>query len=312
MRIIVTGGAGFIGSHIVEAALAKGHEVWVIDDLSTGKRENVAQSAQLLELDIRDTARVLQAVADVKPDVISHQAAQTSVSISTREPIRDAEVNVLGGLNIANAAVAAGVARLIFASTGGAIYGEIPEGERADEAHAKVPLSPYGAGKLAFEGYLPYYAHAYGLQSTVLRYANVYGPRQDPHGEAGVVAIFAQRLRDRQPLQINARERPGDDGCVRDYVYVKDVVAANLAAIEGKVERGVMNVGTGLPTTTRQLIEELQKELGTPAELRFAATRPGDLQRSVLDTRYCSSVIGAHTSLADGLRETARWFKARN
>ena len=311
MRVLVTGGAGFIGSNVADRFVALGHEVAILDDLSTGKRENVAEGARLVELDIRDAERVRQVVAEVKPDVISHQAAQTSVSVSTREPIRDAEVNVLGGLNVANAAVAAGVKRLVFASTGGAIYGEIREGELASEDHAKVPLSPYGCGKLAFEGYLPYYAHAHGLQSTVLRYANVYGPRQDPHGEAGVVAIFAQRLRDRQPLQINARAKPGDDGCVRDYVYVKDVVAANLAAIEGKLERGVMNVGTGFATTTRQLIEELQKELGAPAELRFAATRPGDLQRSVLDTSYCASVIGAPTSLADGLRETARWFKTR-
>jgi UDP-glucose 4-epimerase len=174
-----------------------------------------------------------------------------------------------------------------------------------------VPLSPYGCGKLAFEGYLPYYRHALGLATTVLRYGNVYGPRQDPHGEAGVVAIFAQRLRDRQPLQVNAKSLPGDDGCVRDYVYVKDVVAANLAAIEGKIERGVMNVGTGLPTTTRHLLVELEKELGAPVELRFGACRPGDLQRSVLDASYCESVIGKATSLEDGLRETARWFKAR-
>lgn len=311
MRILVTGGAGFIGSHIVEAALARGDEVWVVDDLSTGKRENVASGARFVQLDIRDAARLNEVVSEAKPDVISHQAAQTSVSVSTREPIRDSEINVLGGLNVANAAVAAGVKRLVFASTGGAIYGEIPEGERADENHEKVPLSPYGCGKLAFEGYLPYYAHAFGLASTVLRYGNVYGPRQDPHGEAGVVAIFAQRLRDRQPLQINARALPGDDGCIRDYVYVKDVVAANLAAIDGRIERRAMNVGTGWATTTRQLLEELQKELGAPAELRFAASRAGDLQRSVLDASYCSSVIGAPTSLADGLRETARWFKAR-
>jgi UDP-glucose 4-epimerase len=312
MRILVTGGAGFIGSHIVEAALARGFEVWVVDDLSSGKRENVPEGVRFVELDIRDAAKLTLLLSEVKPDVISHQAAQTSVSVSTREPLRDAEVNVLGGLNVANAAVAAGVKRLVFASTGGAIYGEIPEGQRGREDHAKQPLSPYGCGKLAFEGYLPYYAHAFGLSTTVLRYGNVYGPRQDPHGEAGVVAIFAQRLRDRQPLQVNARSLPGDDGCVRDYVYVKDVVAANLAAIEGKVERGVMNVGTGLATTTRQLLEELEKELGAPIELRFGACRPGDLERSVLDASYCESVIGKATSLADGLRETALWFKTRS
>jgi UDP-glucose 4-epimerase len=247
MRIMVTGGAGFIGSHIVEAARAKGYEVWVIDDLSTGKRENVAEGARLVELDIRDAERVRQVVAEVKPDVISHQAAQTSVSVShaRADPRRRGQ-----RARWAQRRQRCGGRRREapgLRQHGGAIYGEIPEGERASEDHAKVPLSPYGCGKLAFEGYLPYYAHAHGLQSTVLRYANVYGPRQDPHGEAGVVAIFAQRLRDRQPLQINARAKPGDDGCVRDYVYVKDVVAANLAAIEGKLERGVMNVGTASP-----------------------------------------------------------------
>ncbi|HEX6241173.1 MAG TPA: NAD-dependent epimerase/dehydratase family protein [Polyangiales bacterium] len=311
MRIIVTGGAGFIGSHVADAAVARGHEVWVVDDLSSGKRENLPAAAHFAQLDIRDAAGLTQLFQEVRPDVISHQAAQISVSASTREPGRDAEVNLIGGLNVAMAAVSAKAKRLVFASTGGAMYGEIPDGERADESHAKVPLSPYGCSKLAFEGYLPYFAHAYGLGTTVLRYANVYGPRQDPHGEAGVVAIFAQRLRDREPLQINARAKLGDDGCVRDYVFVKDVVAANLAAIEGKVERGVMNVGTGLATTTRQLIEGLQVVLGAPVEVKAAPSRAGDVQRSVLDATYCASVIGPATSLADGLAETARWFQTR-
>lgn len=311
MRILVTGGAGFIGSHLVDAALARGHEVWVVDDLSTGRRENVPEAARFVALDIRDGDALTKLVCEIKPQVISHQAAQTSVSVSTREPLRDAQINVLGGLNVANAAVAARVERLVFASTGGAIYGEIPEGKRAGEDYARVPLSPYGASKLAFEGYLPYFNHEHGLKSTVLRYANVYGPRQDPHGEAGVVAIFAQRLRDREPLQVNGRAKAGDAGCVRDYVFVKDVVLANLAAIDGAIERPVMNVGTGEGTTTKQLIEHLQEELGAPAELRFSDRRAGDLERSVLDPTYCRSVLSHLTPLAEGLRETARWFKAQ-
>ncbi|HVZ35762.1 MAG TPA: NAD-dependent epimerase/dehydratase family protein, partial [Polyangiaceae bacterium] len=194
MRILVTGGAGFIGSHIADAALARGHEVLVIDDLSTGKRANVPSGARFVELDIRDGKRLHELIGEFRPQVISHQAAQTSVSVSTREPVRDADINVTGSLQLGDAAVEHGVERLIFASTGGAIYGEVPEGARAKEGDRTTPLSPYACSKLAFETYLTgYFAKERGLKSTVLRYANVYGPRQDPHGEAGVVAIFAQR-----------------------------------------------------------------------------------------------------------------------
>jgi UDP-glucose 4-epimerase len=311
MRILVTGGAGFIGSHVAEAALARGYDVWVVDDLSSGKRENVPAGAHFTQLDIRDAARVQQLVAQVRPQVISHQAAQTSVTVSTREPLRDAEINILGSLNIANAAHAHGVERLVFASTGGAIYGEVPEGKRAAEGDPTTPLSPYGCSKLAFESYLRYYAHEYGLSSTVLRYANVYGPRQDPHGEAGVVAIFAQRLRDGQPLQINARSAPGDGGCIRDYVFVEDVVKANLAAIEGKIEEPLTNVCTGEATTTQMLVEHLQRELNGGSEVRFGARRAGDLERSVLDPARCLRVIGPATPLSEGLTRTAQWFKTR-
>jgi UDP-glucose 4-epimerase len=311
MRILVTGGAGFIGSHVADAALARGHEVWVVDNLSSGKRENVPSAAKFTELDVRDGQKLAELVGAIRPDAITHQAAQVSVSVSTREPLRDAEVNVLGSLNVANAAVAHKVKRLVFASTGGAIYGEIPESKRAKEGDPMVPMSPYGCSKLAFEGYLPYYAAALGLPCTVLRYGNVYGPRQDPHGEAGVVAIFAQRLRDKQPLQINAKVEKGDDGCVRDYVFVKDVVAANMAALEGRVAEPIMNVCTGEATSTKQLISHLQKELGSGSEILYADRRAGDLMRSLLDPTRCLATIGPATSLADGLSETARWFKAR-
>jgi UDP-glucose 4-epimerase len=311
MRILVTGGAGFIGSHLAEAALSRGYEVWVVDNLSTGRRENVPAAARFVELDIRDAAGVAQLLAEARPRVISHQAAQTSVSVSAREPVRDAETNILGSLNIANAALAHGVERLIFASTGGAIYGEVPEGTRAKEGDPTLPLSPYGCSKLAFENYLRYYAREHGLKSTVLRYANVYGPRQDPHGEAGVVAIFAQRVREKQPLQINAKSAVGDAGCVRDYVFVEDVVKANLAAIEGAVAEPVLNVCTGEATTTQMLVEPLQRELGAGSELRFGARRPGDLERSVLDPTRCRQTIGPATSLSEGLARTARWFKDR-
>lgn len=311
MRILVTGGAGFIGSHIADAALARGHEVCVVDNLATGKRENVPKDARFAEIDIRDTARVDQLVADFRPQLITHQAAQTSVAVSTREPLRDAEVNLLGSLNIANAAIANKVERLVFASTGGAIYGEVPEGTRATETDPTAPLSPYGCSKLAFENYLRYFKHEFGLQYTVLRYANVYGPRQDPHGEAGVVAIFAQRLRDKQPVQVNAKSEVGDDGCIRDYVFVEDVVAANLAAIEGRVKEPVINVGTGEATTTRMLIDGLQVALGAPVEVKAGPRRAGDLQRSVLDNGRFLATVGKPSALGIGLTKTAEWFKAR-
>jgi UDP-glucose 4-epimerase len=311
MRILVTGGAGFIGSHIADAALAKGYEVCVVDNLSSGRRENVPSRARFAELDICDTAGLDRLFSEFKPQVIAHQAAQTSVTISTREPLRDAQVNVLGSLNIANAAVTHQVERLVFASTGGAIYGEISEGA-AKEGDPMTPLSPYGCSKLAFENYLPYYRLAFGLRCTVLRYGNVYGPRQDPHGEAGVVAIFAQRLRDKQPLQVNAKSQLGDDGCIRDYVFVEDVVRANMAAIEGRIEHAIMNVGTGSPTTTRMLIDGLKQVLGEPSEVKAGAKRAGDIERSLLDASRLRAALGEPVGLEEGLRKTAHWFLARS
>jgi len=309
MRVLVTGGAGFIGSHIADAALAAGHEVLVIDDLSSGRRTSVPKAAQFLELDIRSESGVREVFSAFKPEVVSHQAAQTSVVVSTREPLRDAEVNILGSLNIIRESAAHAVSRFVFASTGGAIYGEIGGDRRASENEPALPLSPYACSKFSVECYLRCFAADTGLPYTVLRYANVYGPRQDPHGEAGVVAIFAQRLRDGLPIQINARQELGDDGCIRDYVYVGDVVRANLVALQGRIAETVTNVCTGEATTTRMLVDQLAAHLGEPIEIRAGARRAGDVQRSVLDPTRCASVIGPATSLADGLRETARWFR---
>jgi UDP-glucose 4-epimerase len=220
---------------------------------------------------------------------------------------------VIGSINICNAAVAHKVQRVVFASTGGAIYGEVPEGKRAKEGDPNSPLSPYACSKFAFETYLAgYYARERGLKSTVLRYANVYGPRQDPHGEAGVVAIFAQRIKARQPIQVFAKSREGDDGCIRDYVFVADVVRANLAAIDGNVERPIMNVCTGEATSTKMLADQLQRELGKTEAVKPGPRREGDLERSVLDPSYCLSMLGQLTSLEDGLRQTAQWFANRD
>lgn len=311
MRILITGGAGFIGSHLAEHALARGHEVLVLDDLSTGRRENVPAAAEFVQLDMRRGDDVRGVFERFLPDAVTHQAAQASVAISMREPLRDADVNVLGGLSVLEACRATGTKRFVFASTGGAIYGEVQDGTRADELTARAPLSPYGAAKLAIEGYLPTYQRHFGVTPTVLRYANVYGPRQDPHGEAGVVAIFAERALRSAPMQINAMRRQGDDGCIRDYVYVRDVVRANLAALEGTLGEAVLNVGSGVATSTGELARAICGAAGTQSALVPSAVRAGDLERSVLDPSRFEQAIGAVTPLAEGLAETLHWFRAR-
>lgn len=310
MRILVTGGAGFIGSHISDALLAAGHDVCVVDDLSTGRRANVPERAKFVQADIRDASAVGALFAQWKPEVVTHQAAQTSVSISTREPLRDAEINVLGSLNILQHCVQHAVKQLVFASTGGAIYGEVPDGKRAREDWLPRPLSPYACSKFAVENYLAAYAREHGLRSTVLRYANVYGPRQDPHGEAGVVAIFAQRILAGEPIQVNARKQAGDDGCVRDYVYVSDVVKANQRAIEGKLEKSPLNVCTGEATSTRELARILEGAAGAKATLRDGNRREGDVERSVLDPGE-PPPLGAPVSLREGIGRTVAWFRDR-
>jgi UDP-glucose 4-epimerase len=309
MRVLVTGGAGFIGSHITDALLARGHDVTVIDDLSSGRWENVPAKARFVEGDIRNAATVAKLFEEQKPEVVCHQAAQTSVAVSTREPVRDAEINVIGGVQLLEQAVKHKVARFVFASTGGAIYGEVPEGRASTDTPPR-PLSPYACSKFAFEGYLGAYAKEHGLNYTVLRYANVYGPRQDPHGEAGVVAIFSQRLLDGQPVQINARRENGDAGCVRDYVFVEDVVRANMLAIEGKIEQRVVNLCTGEATTTLDLAQAIARATGVTPELKNGPRRAGDVERSVLDGGAFLKTYPA-TPLDTGVQKTIEWFRSR-
>ena len=308
MRVLLTGGAGFIGSHVVDGLLEEGCEVMVLDDLSSGRRENVPDGATFVRCDIRDRDAVRRAFLDFRPRVVSHQAAQTSVSVSVREPRRDAEINVIGSLEVLLASVEVGVERFVFASTGGAIYGEVPEGVRAAPGHPLVPISPYACSKLAFENYLAAYGIGRDLSFTVLRYANVYGPRQDPHGEAGVVAIFSQRLLEGAPLQINARESRGDDGCVRDYVYVGDVVRANLRAARGALGEPIVNVCTGEATTTEELARALARAFAVEPELTHAEPRDGDLKRSVLEPDP-SAFGGEPLELGEGIGRTADWFR---
>jgi UDP-glucose 4-epimerase len=303
VRALVTGGAGFIGSNLVDALVARGHEVTVVDDLSTGKRENLdaatAAGAELVESDVRDADGMRDVLGRVRPEVVFHLAAQIDVRRSAADPAADARINVEGTINLLEAARAAGVGRFVNTSTGGAIYGEgriVP----APEEHPVAPEAPYGQSKFAAEGYCQLFGRLHGLSTVSLRYGNVYGPRQDPLGEAGVIAIFCGRLIE--------GERPivfGDGLQTRDYVHVDDVVTANLAAVESDAP-GPYNVGTGVETTVLQLVEALAP-LGTaPFEPEHRPERPGEVRRIALDCTRAREDLGweAMVGLEDGLIQT--------
>jgi UDP-glucose 4-epimerase len=313
MRLLVTGGAAFIGSHIAEAALSEGYEVAVLDDLSRGRREYVPQGSAFFLCDLRDRASVLRCFDEFRPELVSHHAAQSNVTFSLENPFEDANINLIGGINLLDACTAPGarVKRLVFASSGGAIYGEVPEGQRAAEDSVPAPLTPYGIHKLAFEQLLSVYARHRKLPSQSLRYANIYGPRQDPRGEAGVVASFMTRALRGDPLAISGRERRHDLGCVRDYVYVADAVRANLLALAGKLGPATLNVATGRETTTLALAEKIRTLVGNTPPFEFREPRPGDVQRSVLDSRHCERELGPMTPLEIGLLPTAAWFRSQ-
>jgi len=313
MRVLISGGAGFIGSHIVAQAVAAGFEVAVLDNLSTGKRENVPPGVKLFTVDLRDRDATLGALRDFDPELVSHQAAQASVPISMRDPRLDAEVNVIGGINLLDACTApkSRVQKCVFASTGGAIYGEVADGQRASESFPLEPKSPYGIHKLTFEKLLAVYGQSRGLSHTVLRYANVYGPRQDPHGEAGVVAIFFDAALAAKTLTVFAKKSEGDGGCIRDYVYVGDAARANLLAMQGKLPHAVMNVGSGHATTTLELARQIVSLTGSISSIEQGGVRAGDIERSLLDVSRFEQTLGPVTPLAAGLAETARWYRER-
>ncbi|TFU27520.1 NAD-dependent epimerase/dehydratase family protein [Thermus tengchongensis] len=310
MRVLVTGGAGFIGSHIVESLLEEGLEVAVLDNLSTGKRENVPKGVYFYKVDLRDREGLERVFREFRPTHVSHQAAQASVKVSVENPVLDFEVNLLGGLNLLEAMRKWGAEKLVFASTGGAIYGEVPEGEAAEETWPPRPKSPYAASKAAFEHYLSAYGQNYGLKWVSLRYANVYGPRQDPHGEAGVVAIFAERVLKGEPVTLYARRTPGDEGCVRDYIFVKDVVRAHNLAL--KSLEGVYNVGTGEGHTTQEVLQAVAEAAGKTPAVNPAPPRPGDLERSVLSpAKLLAHGWRPEVGFAEGIRLTVEYFRTR-
>jgi UDP-glucose 4-epimerase len=305
-RILITGGAGFIGSTIADLFLAHGWDVAVLDDLSSGKRENVPARARFYPCDVRSAAAT-EAVVRERPTVVCHQAAQIDVRRSMADPRFDCDVNLGGLLNVMQAAVkAASVKQVLFASSGGAMYGET-DAIPTREDHAARPVSHYGAAKSASELYLGVYTANYGIPYAALRYANVYGPRQDPHGEAGVVAIFSGRLLEAKPCTIY-----GDGRQTRDYVFVGDVARANLLAAE-KGFSGALNVGTGVETDVNRLHALMARAAGVQAAPQYAPGRPGEQKRSCIDPTAARAAIGwaPEVALEDGLRRTIEFFRSR-
>jgi UDP-glucose 4-epimerase len=309
MRALVTGGAGFIGSHLVDALVERGDEVEVLDDLSSGRRENLTGAleagAKLIEADVSDDTSVAGTIESRPPDVVFHLAGQIDVRVSVSDPFFDARLNVGGTINVLDAARQAGVGRVVFASTGGAIYGEGTGRDLPlDEIAECLPDAPYGQSKLAAEGYLDLYSRLYDLSTIALRLGNVYGPRQDPLGEAGVVAIFCGALLDGRTPRVF-----GDGEQTRDYVYVGDIVEALLAAGESRVT-GTLNTGTGTETSVLELGRMIGEACDRPFEPQMAPPRPGEVQRIAIDSERAERDLGwkARTSLEEGLRRTAEAF----
>lgn len=303
MRVLVTGGAGFIGSHVVAALRQAGHRVAVVDTLEGGRAQFVPPGVPLYRVDVA-SPQLEEVFQQERPEVVCHHAAQASVAVSVRDPLHDARVNVLGTIQLLECCVRYGVGRVLFASTGGAIYGE-PEVVPVSENHPARPLSPYGVHKLCAEHHLAVYGRLHGLRWVSLRYGNVYGPRQDPYGEAGVVAIFCvAMLHGRQPVIF------GDGLHTRDYVYVEDVARANRLALEADAA-GVFNVGTGVETSTRRIFDLLRQATGYEGEPRYGPPRPGDVRRIALDCTRAEQVLGwrPHVPLEEGIARTAAWFR---
>ena len=305
-RILVTGGAGFIGSNIADAYIKSGHRVVVVDNLSTGKKENLNPKAKFYEADIGNEKRIAQIFEFEKPDIVNHHAAQIDVRKSLSDPIFDAQTNVLGTINLLENSIRQKIKKFIFASSGGVMYGEcgkIPPSEK----QTPRPLSPYGITKHTVEHYLDYYSETYGLKYAAFRYGNVYGPRQDPHGEAGVVAIFINRILASEPINIF-----GDGEQMRDYVFVSDIVHASLIALH-KGENEIFNIGTGRTKSVNQLFYELSKITGYSQKPVYKPPRTGELFKSSLDVKKSKKILGwsAKIDFNAGLKETFGYFKER-
>jgi UDP-glucose 4-epimerase len=304
VRILVTGGAGFIGSHVVDRYVALGHDVAVFDNLSSGFREFVHPAARFIHADLTDADAVEAAVAATGPEIVNHHAAQIDVRRSVSDPVFDATTNILGGLRLLEACTRHGVRKFVYASTGGALYGEgrsLP----ATEEHPVNPEAPYGVSKHTLEHYLYLWKLLHGLDYTVLRYPNVYGPRQNPHGEAGVNAIFIGLMLHGKPPRIF-----GTGEQVRDYLYVDDVVEGNVLALErGSGE--MVNLGTGVGTSVNDIVRELKRIIGFPGEAIHEAARPGEIQRIYLDATRAKQVLGwgPRVEFSEGLRRTVEWSK---
>ena len=303
MKILVTGGAGFIGSHVADAFIEQGHEVVIVDNLSMGRMENVNPRAKFFKMNIQD-ADIVELFEQEKFDVVNHHAAQMDVRLSVADPIFDAKNNILGTINLLQAAVKNSVKKIIFISSGGAIYGE-HDYFPADEQHPTRPLSPYGITKLTGEKYVQFYHHVYGLKFVILRYANVYGPRQNPKGEAGVVAIFSSRMLNGKQATIN-----GDGLQTRDYVFVGDVVNANLKALQYN-KNDYFNIATGIETNVNELFHQLNHLMNANTKEVHGPAQPGEQLRSVLNIQKAKKLLNwtPQVLINDGLAQTAEFFK---
>lgn len=304
MKVLVTGGAGFIASHVVDGYVERGHDVVVVDDLSSGRRENVNRRAELIEADLRDPGTI-EALRGRGFDLVNHHAAQIDVRVSVADPAADAELNIVAALRLFQAMIDDGVKKIVFASSGGAAYGE-PVFAPQTEEHPVNPISPYGCAKLAIDQYLGYYRSVHGVAAASLRYGNVYGPRQRKDGEAGVVAIFAGALLDGSPVRIN-----GTGEQTRDYVFVEDVMRANMAVSESDLT-GVFNVGTGRETSVNELFATLRNAIGSQAKAEHAPAKAGEQMRSVLDGSKLRQAAGLPEPvlIEEGIRRTVEWLRS--
>lgn len=307
MRILVTGGAGFIGSHIVDALVDRGHRVTVLDDLSSGQEENLNRRAKFIKGDVTNQKKLESVFKRVQPEAIFHLAAQINVRASVENPVLDAECNVLGSLRLIEMAAKSGVKKFIFSSTGGAMFGDAAA-YPASEDEPRTPLSPYGLAKSTVEQYLDFYHRERSLPYLSLRYGNVYGPRQNPHGEAGVIAIFTSLMMDGRAPIIN-----GDGEQTRDYVYVGDVVKANLAALDATIDEGIFHIGTSKETSVNEIFRLVNWQFGKTFEASYGPAKNGEVKRSALDARKAEALLAwkPEVDISEGITATVTWFKAR-